>query len=290
MIWNLFTSRFGVKRMNNRLIWLIASKDIKAITSSTQVWLGLILLPVIFSVVFPLAFILFIKNISVTSPELIDLVNNVLKGLEDSKNGELISNLPSIEHQIIYVVVNYLLGSAFLLIPCINAMMIALYSFVGEKERRTMETLLFSPITVKDLFIGKLLAAFIPAISITLISFVLFGVITISLTYDMFGFLIFPNANWLILILWLVPLITLLTILVNVFVSARSKGFQEAQQLGGILILPIMGLFVGQATGFLVINPVFLMMIGVVILVINLILLKIMTKFNDRNTLFEKQI
>jgi ABC-2 type transport system permease protein len=169
-------------------------------------------------------------------------------------------------------------------------MMIALHSFVGEKEKRTMETLLFSPITVKELFIGKVLSAFIPSIIITWVSFFLFGIITVSLTFNMFGYFIFPNANWLILMLWVVPMITILTILVNVFVSARAKGFQEAQQLGGILILPIMGLFIGQATGFLVIKPILLALIGVIILMLNFILLKVMTKYNDRNTLFEKQI
>ncbi|MEH7443840.1 ABC transporter permease subunit [Bacillus sp. JJ1122] len=276
--------------MNKRLIWLIASKDIKAITSSVQVWLGLILLPVIFSVILPLAFILVIKYLPLTSPEFTDMVDNVLKGLQDTKAGEFISSLPSMKHQIIFVVINYMFGSIFLLIPTLNAMMIALHSFVGEKERRTMETLLFSPITVKDLFLGKVLSAFIPAIGITLISFVLFGMITISLTYNMFGFLIFPNANWLILILWIVPMITIMTILVNVFVSARAKGFQEAQQMGGLLILPIMGLFVGQATGFLVMNPVVLSLIGLILFIINLVLLKIMTKYNDRNRLFEQQI
>ncbi len=276
--------------MNRNLIWLIAAKDIKGITSSVQVWLGLILLPLIFSVIFPLAFILLIKNIPINSPDLIDLVNNVLQGLKDTKSGEMISSLPSLKHQIIFVVVNYLLGSMFLLIPIINAMMIALHSFVGEKERRTLESLLFSPISVKELFIGKVLAAFLPAIVITWVSFFLFGVITVSLTYKMFGFFIFPNVNWLILMLWVAPMITFLTILVNVFVSARAKGFQEAQQLGGIIILPIMALFIGQATGFLVIKPILLTLIGFFILFLNLILLKMMTKYNDRNTLFEKQI
>ncbi|WP_423406796.1 ABC transporter permease subunit [Heyndrickxia sp. MSNUG] len=276
--------------MNKRLIWLIASKDIKAITSSVQVWLGLILLPVIFSVILPLAFILAIKYLPLTSPEFTDLVDNILKGLQETKAGEFISSLPSMKHQIIFVVINYMFGSIFLLIPTLNAMMIALHSFVGEKERRSMETLLFSPITVKDLFLGKVLSAFIPAIGITLISFVLFGMITISLTYNMFGFLIFPNTNWLILILCVVPMITIMTILVNVFVSARAKGFQEAQQMGGLLILPIMGLFVGQATGFLVMNPVVLSLIGFILLIINLVLLKLMTKYNDRNRLFEQQI
>lgn len=276
--------------MNKKLIWLIAAKDIRGITSSVQVWLGLILLPLIFSVIFPLAFILLVKNVPITSPDFTELVANILQGLRGTESGELIAALPSMKHQIIFVIVNYLLGSIFLLIPTINAMMIALHSFVGEKEKRTMETLLFSPITVKELFIGKVLAAFIPSIIITWVSFFLFGVITVSLTYNMFGYFIFPNANWLTLMFWVVPMITIFTILVNVFVSARAKGFQEAQQLGGIIILPIMGLFIGQATGFLIINPLFLSLIGLIILILNLILLKFMTKYNDRNTLFEKQI
>lgn len=276
--------------MNKKLIWLVAAKDIRGITSSVQVWLGLILLPLIFSVIFPLALILLVKNLPVSSPDLIDLVNKVVHGLKETKSGQSIASLPSMKHQIIFVTVNYLLGSIFLLIPTINAMMIALHSFVGEKEKRTMETLLFSPITVKELFIGKVLAAFIPSIIITWVSFFLFGFITVSLTYNMFGYFIFPNANWLILMFWVTPMITIFTILVNVFVSARAKGFQEAQQLGGILILPIMGLFIGQATGFLVIKPFLLAVVGATILMLNLFLLKMMTKYNDRNTLFEKQI
>jgi ABC-2 type transport system permease protein len=276
--------------MNKKLIWLVAAKDIRGITSSVQVWLGLILLPLIFSVIFPLALILLVKNLPVSSPDFIDLVNKVVHGLKDTKSGELIASLPSMKHQIIFVTVNYLLGSIFLLIPTINAMMISLHSFVGEKEKRTMETLLFSPITVKELFIGKVLAALIPSIIITWVSFFLFGFITVSLTYNMFGYFIFPNANWLILMFWVTPMITIFTILVNVFVSARAKGFQEAQQLGGILILPIMALFIGQATGFLVIKPFLLAALGVIILILNLFLLKMMTKYNDRNTLFEKQI
>ncbi|MBT2638283.1 MULTISPECIES: ABC transporter permease subunit [unclassified Bacillus (in: firmicutes)] len=276
--------------MNKKLIWLIAAKDIRGITSSVQVWLGLILLPLIFSVIFPLAFILLVKNVPISSPDLINLVEKVIEGLSGTKSGDMIGSLPSMKHQIIFVIVNYLLGSIFLLIPTINAMMIALHSFVGEKEKRTMETLLFSPITVKELFIGKVLAALIPSIIITWVSFFLFGVITASLTYKMFGYFIFPNSNWLVLMLLVVPMITILTILVNVFVSARAKGFQEAQQLGGILILPIMALFIGQATGFLIINPYLLALIGVILLILNFILLKMMTKYNDRNTLFEKQI
>jgi ABC-2 type transport system permease protein len=172
----------------------------------------------------------------------------------------------------------------------INSMMIALNSFVGEKERGTLESLLFAPITVKELFVGKVLSAFVPTMVLTIGSFILFGVITTVITYPMFDAFIFPNTNWLLLVFWLSPIITLFTILIEVLVSARSKSFQEAQQIGGLVILPIVGLFVGQATGMLLISPVILLIVGLVLLVINLLLLFLISKYNNRNTLFESQV
>ena len=40
---------------------------------------------------------------------------------------------------------------------------VAASSFVGEKERKTLESLLYTPIDIASLFWGKLLSAFIPA-------------------------------------------------------------------------------------------------------------------------------
>jgi ABC-2 type transport system permease protein len=47
--------------MKMNKIWAVAAKDIRSIKSSTQVWLGLVLLPVLFSVVFPGALVLFAR-------------------------------------------------------------------------------------------------------------------------------------------------------------------------------------------------------------------------------------
>ncbi|MFC7371654.1 ABC transporter permease subunit [Fictibacillus iocasae] len=275
--------------MHKQTVWVIAQKDLKAIRKNSQVWLGMILLPVLFAVLVPFGLILAIKYAPALSPDLEKLVNTIIGGIDGSLKQEL-NSLPSMTHKMIFVVINYLLGSIFLMIPCLNAMMISLNSFVGEKERGTLETLLFSPVTLKELFVGKILAAFIPAMGISLLSFVLFGIVASLLTYPMFGELIFPNSNWLVLIFWLIPIITIFTILVNLLVSARAKGFQEAQQIGGIVVLPVVALFIGQATGFLIISPVTLFVIGAVLLVGNLGLLKVITKYNDRNVLFTKQI
>jgi len=277
-------------KIDRHVVWTIAMKDIKGITSNKQVLIGLIILPLIFAVIFPAAFILLIHFVSLTSSDIEIMTNTILSGLPNGGIKDTINALPSFNHQIIYVIVNYLLGSMFLLIPVINSMMIALNSFVGEKERGTLESLLFAPITVKELFIGKVLSAFVPTMVLTIGSFVLFGVITTVITYPIFNDFIFPNTNWILLVFWLSPIITLFTILIEVLVSARSKSFQEAQQIGGLVVLPIVGLFVGQATGMLIISPIILLLVGLFLLMINVLLLFLISKYNNRNTLFESQV
>jgi ABC-2 type transport system permease protein len=276
--------------MKMNKIWAVAAKDIRSIKSSTQVWLGLVLLPVLFSVVLPGALVLFAKFGDLASlegePALMRMIENFPAGTER----EFLQELPSIRHQIIYLFTNYMLGSFFLLIPVLNALMIALNAMVGEKERRTLESLLFAPIDVKSLFIGKILASFLPTFAITLISFVLCGGVVNALAYDMFHRLIFPNWNWIIIVLWVAPLFTLFAILISTFVSARTKGFQEAQQLGGLVVLPIIAIALSQISGFVFLNAYILIVLGVVLLAIDYLLLTQLAKKNPRHVLFEKQV
>ncbi|WP_142922556.1 hypothetical protein [Neobacillus notoginsengisoli] len=85
------------------------------------------------------------------------------------------------------------------------------------------------------------------------------------------------------------PALVLFTIILNVLVSAKVKTFQEAQ-FGGLLVLPVVGILISQATGLFFLSPLILVMIGVLLLAANAVLLKVITKFNQRNALFESQI
>ncbi|MNB71601.1 ABC-2 family transporter protein [compost metagenome] len=276
--------------MNRSQIIAIAQKDIRAITSNVQVWLGLVLLPLVFGVLLPGVLILVIKMVNITDGDLVDMVQKVITQLPAGGKKEQITALPTLNHQIIYIFVNYMLGPFFLLIPVLNSLMIALNSLVGEKERRTLESLLFAPIEVKDLFVGKLAATFIPTFVVTLVSFLLCGIIINGLTYSMFDGLIFPNLNWGLLLLWVAPMFTGLVIQISIFISARSKGFQGAQQIGGIVVLPVVGLAISQVTGVLLLSPQLLLGVGLLLLLVNLLLLRRLTKMNQRHTLFERQV
>jgi ABC-2 type transport system permease protein len=54
------------------------------------------------------------------------------------------------------------------------------------------------------------------------------------------------------------PLIALTSIGLTVTISAKVKGFREAQQISVILVAPILGLVFGQISGTLFLGPVVL--------------------------------
>ena len=63
--------------------------------------------------------------------------------------------------------------------------------------------------------------------------------------------LFLPNVVWAILILWLAPAVAAVGLGIMVRVSIRVNNTQEAQQLGGAVVLPLVILAVGQTTGLL---------------------------------------
>ncbi|RXZ83683.1 hypothetical protein EBB07_04680 [Paenibacillaceae bacterium] len=270
--------------MNYSMIWTIASKDMRSIWKTSKVWLGLVLLPLILGVIFPVAVVSIGRWADIAS------MGGKMGGLLELLPAGDAGSMPTVNHQFVHFMVNFMFVPIFLLIPVTNAVLIAVNSFISEKERRTLESLLFAPIAIKDLFAGKLLASFIPAYAASIGSFVLCGLIINVLAYPMFDAVIFPSLNWLILMLWTIPMFTVTAILFSVLVSARSKSFQEAQQVAGIIVLPIVGLLIGQSTGVMILNPLILLLLGAVLLALNGVLLMFIARLNQRDLLFERQV
>ncbi len=93
----------------------------------------------------------------------------------------------------------YLFLPFFLLIPAMASSVIASDSFAGEKERKTIEGLLATPLSDAELMLGKILVAFVPSMIVTLASFAAYTVIVDSLGFGLFGRLILPTINWVLL-------------------------------------------------------------------------------------------
>ena len=279
--------------MNKRIITAIVQKDIKTTFSSKKVWIPMIILPFILCIVLPALFAYLGIHTGLIGENANDLekpINDFLRSFPNDDMRNTLAALPTLGYKSVYFFLNFMMIPFFLMAAIINSMVTASNSFAGEKERNTLETLLFAPITVKELFVGKVAAAFIPALLITFAAFLINAIVVNVITYPYFKEILFFNSTWLLLMLWVIPALVIFNIILNVLVSARVKSFQEAQQFGGMMVLPVVGLIISQASGLFFLSPLLLLFIGAGLLIANVFLLKLITKYNQRNALFQSQI
>jgi ABC-2 type transport system permease protein len=95
------------------------------------------------------------------------------------------------------------------------------------------------------------LSAFVPAVVISWVSAVLYAVLSNAVSWSVADGPILPFSQWTIMVLWLAPALALLALGLLVVVSSRARTTQEANQLGGAVILPLIFLAAAQASALL---------------------------------------
>ncbi len=279
--------------MNKRAVRAIARKDIISIASNIQVWLPMLIIPLIFSVVYPIGLAFVIRatgnEISGDFGEILDKLEK-LPLLSSGSLRRTLDSLVTDQQRAAYLMFNYLMSPFFLMIPLMAASTISVDSFVGEKERGTLEGLLLSPVDMRSVFIAKVLASLLPAVTVSLLSFVLLAVCTNAFAWPIFGRLFVPNISWAPLILLVMPAVSLLAVLINVFVSVRVSTFQAGYQMTGFLVLPVVALMIMQFAGLMLLDVKMLLAIGVAIIIVDYALLKIILGRLDRAQIFESQV
>jgi len=126
--------------------------------------------------------------------------------------------------------------------PISISLVIALETFVGEKERRSLEPLLSTPLTNTELYIGKTLAAMIPP---------LLSSIGGMLVY--LGSLVFGNLAWrpqplLIVQIMLLTVVQALVMVTGaVVVSSQTTSTRAANLLASFIIIPMTLMIQGES-------------------------------------------
>lgn len=279
--------------MNKRIFKAMLKKDFKGLRKSRKTWVPMLMSTILLCIIIPviIAYLGTYTDTLVAEDETVNRLTDVIvQQMPDGKAKEKISSLNSLSEKFTFFFLNYMAISMFIMVAVINSMVTATSSFVGEKERGTLETLLFSPISIKDMFISKIIASFVPSITLTYGAFILTFTIINLMLYPVYGILFMFNSLWAVLLLWLIPIVLLFTILINVLISSKTKTFQEAQQLGGLLVLPIVGFIITQSVGLIFINTITLILAGSILLVVSMGLLSFIIKWTSRNKLFENQI
>lgn len=276
--------------MNRQAVWAIARKDLRSISANLQVWLPMLLVPLLLGLVLPVAVMWAIMRFGVGSSDQIKPVMQMLDNLPASALRSSLEAMPTMEHRLVYLAANFLFAPLFLLIGLMASSVVSADSFAGEKERGTLESLLFTPADLLSLLVGKALAALLPAVALSLGTFLLFGTAVNLMGWPLFGSIFFPRLNWLPLMLLVIPMISLLSILLNLFISARVATFQAAYQMGGLIVLPVVAMLFGQVSGLLLLDTPLLTLLGGALTVVNAVFLRLVLLGLTRSRLFESQI
>ncbi|MFZ4577931.1 MAG: ABC transporter permease subunit [Myxococcota bacterium] len=175
-------------------------------------------------------------------------------------------DLATVADRMMYVFLNHMYVPMFLILPVMASTLFATHGIVSEKEHRTLETLLQTPLRASELIAAKLLGALVPAIVIGWISFGLFALSTL-VGGALFGRPVgLSLAMWLPVVVLLSPAVSLVGLSVSLVVSLKARTFAEAQQTSGVVVLPFVATMIGATTGYVTISPAAVVWAGLALL------------------------
>ena len=252
--------------MNWRAVRALVSRDLTVVRRSKAVLVPLIVVPLIISVLVP--------SVVVFAPTMV----NVSPG-GSGQVRELIDRLPAAAREMfaghteaqtmIVLMAVYLLAPIFLIVPFMASNVIAADSFAGERDRKTLEALLYTPMTDGELFAAKTMVAWIPALAVAAGSFVIYAIVLNAAAWPVMGRVFFPNLMWVVLLVWVAPGVAALGMGAMVLVSMRVRGVQEATQISGALVIPFILLVILQVRGGMLLGARLLAVIGLVVWLAN---------------------
>ncbi|MCU0271828.1 MAG: ABC transporter permease subunit [Acidimicrobiales bacterium] len=242
----------------------LAARDLLAVRRSKAVMLPMLLVPALLLIVLPIVLAIAAGRSDPGG------IGRFVESLPQNLSAPIIG-LPENE-RIIVLVHGHLLAPLFLIVPLMVSAVIAADAFAGEKERRSIESLLYLPVSDRDLFLAKIIASLVPAVAISWIGFALYALVSNVSAWPVMHRVFLPTALWMVVILWVAPAVALLGLGVMVRVSARATTTQEANQLGGAVILPLIFLALGQSTGLLLLDLPVAIAVGLAVWLVALLL------------------
>lgn len=272
--------------MNWRIVRTVARKDLLEVVRNKAVLVPSAILPVILIVLLPILLIWLIGY----GPMPEARIAEQLAQLRHQMPSVLVSELAHLGPRqfMVVVLVGYLTAPMFLVLPMMLASIIGADSFAGEKERKTLEALLYTPATDLELFVGKTVAAVVPSLVLSLGSFLIYVLVVNAASWRLMGGVWFPTPQWWPLVFWVTPAVATLGMAVTVLVSSRVSTFMEANQLSGVLVLLILALIGGQATGVLFLSTWVALVVGLVFWLLAIALVRLAVRSFSRSDLIAR--
>jgi ABC-2 type transport system permease protein len=93
---------------------------------------------------------------------------------------------------------------------------------------------------------------------------------------------------WLTAIFLVGPLLSLMGVSISVMISSRVTDPRVAEQISGIFVLPVVGLFMGQMTGLILINEQFILWMAMGLFLLDSILFYFAIQVFQRETILSR--
>lgn len=168
--------------------------------------------------------------------------------------------------------------------PISFSLVIALETFVGEKERRSLEPLLAMPLSDGQLYLGKMLAATVVPLMASYLGIAIYVLgLYITMRY-------FPPGPLLIQIFLLTTAEALVMVSGAVIVSSQTTSVRAANLLASFIIVPMALLVQGEAAVMFWARYHVLWWIVAGLLVSNLILIRMGVRIFNREELLGREI
>ena len=174
--------------------------------------------------------------------------------------------------------------ATFLILPAYIPLAIATYSIVGEKQTRSLEAVLAAPIRTAELLAGKALASLAPGLAAAWLAY---GAM-IGLAIGLLGgrlTRVLVEPTWLAAVFVLGPAIGLVSVTAGIVVSSRVNDPRVAQQIGAVILLPIIGIVVLQSVGTFLLDVTSYVVLAAVVFVIGLIGIRLGAVLFGRETI-----
>jgi len=175
----------------------------------------------------------------------------------------------------------------FLVIPVTGAMALASHSVVGEKQARTLEPLLATPITTLELLVAKVLGALMPTLAVTLAGLVVYFM-GVAFFGDPGVLRAMASARTAVLVLLVGPASALVSLQSAIVISSRVSDPRTAQQFGVMIIIPLSALLVAQFMGTLWLSATALGLIGLGLVGVWMLLTLVSVALFDRESILTR--
>ncbi|OQY91551.1 MAG: hypothetical protein B6D41_09290 [Chloroflexi bacterium UTCFX4] len=268
--------------LNFARVGAVLRREMQEIVKSRGLLLAIFLPPLLFTLL-PLSGVVIIEN--------------TMQGIPDatrasSDMGSLLQMMPELKtwtasEVTVFIILQQFL-TFFLLMPLIISLSIAAQSIIGEKQAKSLEPLLATPIKTIELLFAKAITAMLPAIFATWAAFLIFiGVGRIVISSDrVYAALL--NPKWFIAMLILSPLLALLSVSIAVILSSRVNDARAVQQIGGFIVMPIVLLGVAQTMGLILLNSWTFILGALIVAALDILILRLGARMFQREKILTR--